>query len=72
VGYGKVESIVGTYSWGSFIFAGLILVAIPAMFFGSMYKPHSLFKGRTAGAVAPEPAPAEEVEEAEEAGAVAL
>jgi hypothetical protein len=63
-GYGKVESIAGAYTWGSFLFSGLILVGIPAMFFGSMYKLHSLFRGRGAG-IAPQPAPVEKAEEAE-------
>jgi hypothetical protein len=66
VGYGRVESIVEGYSWGSFLFAGLILVAIPAMFFGSMYKLHSLFKAKVAVAE-PEPELAQEREEAQEA-----
>lgn len=46
VSYTKVETIVEGYSWGTFIFAGLILLAIPALFFCSMYKLHSVFKAQ--------------------------
>ncbi|MGH9921039.1 MAG: hypothetical protein ACRD6W_19495 [Nitrososphaerales archaeon] len=46
VSYGKVETIVEGYTWGTFIFAGLILLAIPILFFGSMYKLHSIFRAR--------------------------
>jgi hypothetical protein len=44
VSYSKVETLVEGYSWGTFIFAGLILIAIPALFFCSMYKLHSVFE----------------------------
>jgi hypothetical protein len=44
----KVETLVEGYTWGSFPFAGLILVAIAALFFGSMYKLHALFKAKGA------------------------
>jgi len=46
VSYSKVETIVEGYNWGTFIFAGLILLAIPALFFASMYKLHSIFRAR--------------------------
>lgn len=47
VSYGRVETIVEGYSWGTFLFAGLILLAIPALFFSAMYKLHSIFKAQT-------------------------
>lgn len=44
VSYDKVEAIVQGYTWGSFLFALLILVAIPALFFLSMFRMHSTFR----------------------------
>ena len=46
VGYSRVETIVQGYSWGTFLFAGLILIAIPALFFSSMFKLHTIFKAQ--------------------------
>ena len=50
VTYSKVITLVQSYTWGSFLFAGLILLAIPAAFFGSMYKLHHIFRAQKAAA----------------------
>jgi hypothetical protein len=44
VSYKNVETTVESYNIGSFLFVVLILVAIPGLFFVSMYKLHGLFK----------------------------
>jgi hypothetical protein len=46
VGYSKVETLVQGYTLGTFIFAGLILLAIPALFFASMFKMHAIFRAQ--------------------------
>ena len=46
VSYSRVETLVQGYAWGMFLFAGLILLAIPALFFGSMFKLHAIFKAQ--------------------------
>jgi len=46
VTYSKVETLVETYTWGSWLFAGLILIAIPALFFSSMYELHIIFRAQ--------------------------
>ena len=44
VSYSKVETTVESFNIGTMLFAILILLGIPAMFFFSMYKLHGLFK----------------------------
>ncbi len=46
VSYSKVQGTVETFTPGSFLFAALILVAIPGLFFGAMYKLHGMFKSQ--------------------------
>jgi hypothetical protein len=46
VGYGKVQALVETYTWGSFLFILLILIGIPLLFALSMYKLHALFRAQ--------------------------
>lgn len=46
VSHSELIKLVQTYSAGSFFFAGLILLAIPAAFFGSMYKLHHIFRAQ--------------------------
>jgi hypothetical protein len=58
VSYSKVEVLVEGYSWGTFLFAGLILIAIPALFFASMFRLHSIFKAQKAKPGEPEAAAA--------------
>jgi hypothetical protein len=43
VSYSKVLVTVEAFTFGTFLIAALVLVAIPALFFGAMYKLHSLF-----------------------------
>jgi hypothetical protein len=46
VSYSKVLSTVETFTFGTFLFAAVILVGIPGLFFASMYKLHGLFKAQ--------------------------
>jgi hypothetical protein len=46
VSYSRAETPVQRCTWGTFLFAGLILLAIPALFFGSMFKLHAIFKAQ--------------------------
>lgn len=42
--YASVVKAVEGYTWVSFLLVVLILLAIPALFFGAMYRLHGLFK----------------------------
>jgi hypothetical protein len=57
VGYSKVQATVETFSIGTFIFAALILLGIPALFFTSMYKLHGLFRATKDKSAGTKPAP---------------
>ncbi len=46
VSYNAVRSEVEAFTPGSFSFLTLILVCIPAMFFGAMYQLHGMFKAQ--------------------------
>jgi hypothetical protein len=58
VSYSKVEVLVEGYTAGSWLFAGLILIAIPALFFASMFRLHSIFTAQKAEAAEAQPVPA--------------
>ncbi len=44
VSYNRVETTVESFNAGTMLFAILILLGIPSLFFFSMYKLHGLFK----------------------------
>jgi hypothetical protein len=45
VSFHQVETTVETYTLGSVLIAVIVLAAIPALFFSSMYKLNQLFRG---------------------------
>ena len=51
VSYSKVLTTLETFTPGTVLIAVLVLVAIPALFFGAMYKLHGLFKAQNKNSV---------------------
>jgi hypothetical protein len=50
-GYSKVQSTAESITFGLLVFDAVVLVAIPASFFGAMYKLHGLFKVQTSKSI---------------------
>jgi hypothetical protein len=50
-GYGKAQITAESITFGLLVFDAVVLVAIPASFFGAMYKLHGLFKVQTSRSI---------------------
>jgi hypothetical protein len=54
-GYSKVQNLVEKGTADTFVFTGLFLLAIPALYFGAMYLLYGMFKSQSSKQAKPTP-----------------